>query len=54
MKLNYYNGKNYKIQFDITKDKRGIIGSTGPAGPLHPSWDRPGEGYGDTSWPNCD
>ena len=48
-----YNGKNYKIQFDITKDKRVVIGSTGSASPLHPSWDCPGKGYGDTSWPNC-
>ena len=49
-----YNGKNYKIQFDITKDKRGFVGSTGKPSSLHPSWDCPNKGTGDTSWPNCD
>ena len=49
-----YNGKNYKIQFDITKDKRSYVGFTGKPSSLHPAWDCPGKGEGDKSWPNCD
>ncbi len=48
-----YGGKNYKIQFDITKDKRSYVGSTGQPSSLNPAWDCPGKGEGDKSWPNC-